>query len=454
MPKGLFILKMGKLDKINFFSCWYKVGLFLLILFISPVFSNELTLKECIDIALENNHELIVLKNNYEASNYKVKESKANYWPLISANFIGSRRITPLSTTFGSSVTAFPGIGNELDVTSYTTGLSLQQTIWDFGRTYSVSKRTEITKKLSFLQLEKKKREIKYQVKKSYYSVLSARAMEQIVILNLKDMESLLNSVTEKKKSGLATSLDILNVESEYIKLKAELKRINHQFEISVVSLINILGKSFDETLKLKEENFFTPSEYPFDFKNFDECKAKAISSRIEFKELELQEELSNTDISGVYSEWFPSITGTGSYELQDNNFQFKQRSWGVSLNISIPLFSGFSTLSRLESSKEDLKNIKINREQLIQNISIQVKISYYKVLEEKENINVARYKLEYLEKNFDANNAKYKEGLATITELIEAQTKKSSAKLEKENAFYNYHIALNELEYFTGGIK
>lgn len=426
------------------------------IMFSSSLNAKSYTLNQCIDIALKNNPDIVVLTSSYESSKAKVKESRSSYWPHLSANFTSTRRVSPLSITLGSTLSDIPGLSNTLDVITYTAGFSLQQNIWDFGRTSSIEAKAMAAEELALLKLERKKMEISYSVKKAYYNLLQAKAMEQVIALTLRDMETILSSVNARKQEGLATPLDVLNAESEYMSYKAELKKKEHQTEIAKILVMNIMGKSEDEPFNLSAENFPMPApeESPLGLKSYDECRQKAILQRSEIKELELQEKIVNASISSAVAEWLPNIAGSGTYDFTDNSFPPKQNSWSIGLTVSLPLFSGFGSIARLEQAKEDLKSIAPSKQQLIQGIIVQVKENYYKVLEEKENIKVAKKKLEYLEKNMEALNAKYNEGLANLTELIEAQTKKAGMDIENQQVLYNYYTALNELEYTIGGLK
>ena len=117
-----------------------------------------------------------------------------------------------------------------------------------------------------------------------------------------------------------------------------------------------------------------------------------------------------------------------------------------------MPLFIGFSRLAKLEQAQFALNNINSTRTLLEQAIILQIKSNYLKINENKQNFELAVAKLKYLKKNLEAVTARYDQGLATLTDLIEAQTKKSSAELENYQALYAYHTALNELEYSIGG--
>ncbi|MEW6040405.1 MAG: TolC family protein, partial [Elusimicrobiota bacterium] len=359
-----------------------------------------------------------------------------------------------LSTSFGTNLPPIPGMGNTLDITNYTSGLSIQQNLWDFGRTSSISRKAVLSGQLSHIRLESKKQEIIYSTKKDYYNLLQAKALEKLSDVNLKEMKNLLESVQERYKEGVATEVDVLNIEAEYEKFYAGEKKAGRNVDLATIALLNTAGLSEDEEIIIKNENFSQPEEYPLGLKDFQECKSRALLFSHGLKELDLQKQLARAGISGVRSEWFPVISGAGEYGFQDTVFPPKQKSWSAGVNLSLPLFSGFGSVSRMGTAHNDLKNISENKRQLTQKIILQVKNSYYKVLEQKENVYVSEKKMKYLEKNLQAVNAKYKEGLATLTELIDSQTKKSAGEIENQQALYNYHTALNELEYNIGGVR
>ena len=87
------------------------------------------------------------------------------------------------------------------------------------------------------------------------------------------------------------------------------------------------------------------------------------------------------------------------------------------------------------------------------QSLLTQVKSNFFKTLNDRENAGVTAKKMEYLNKNYDAVNAKYGVGLATLTELIEAEVKKAAGEVESKQSLFNYWLSVNELEYSIGGI-
>ncbi|MBU0952671.1 MAG: TolC family protein, partial [Elusimicrobia bacterium] len=189
-------------------------------------------------------------------------------------------------------------------------------------------------------------------------------------------------------------------------------------------------------------------------FKNYEECKEKAVALRLDFQELVLQEKLAQKDVKGAYSEWLPSLSANGSYDLQGNTYPPGLDTWSAAVSLSVPIFKGGADYAKVKSARAGLAGVRQNIKQIKQNIFIQVKSNYYKALEQKQNFDATDKKRQYLEINFDAINAKFKEGMASLTDLIEAQTKKSNGEIELQQALFAYHIALNDLEYATGGIR
>ncbi|MFH1074566.1 MAG: TolC family protein [Candidatus Firestonebacteria bacterium] len=427
-----------------------KTALFLIVI-TAILYSEPLTLSQCLDIALKKSPDIVALQNDVESSKAKVREVKSAFFPRVSASFSANRQVTPTSSTFGAAA-ALMGLGAELDNTSYSLGLNASQNIWDFGRSVALERQVSLSEELAVLQLEKKKKEVAYNVKKGFYSLLQAKGMEKVSRLTVNDMKHLLESVKARKEQGLATQIDVMNAEVEALKFELEAKKAVNQVELAGVSLKNMLVKSEEEELALAEEKLELPGETPFGLKSYEEAKSKSLVQRIDFKELKARGKIAEASTGGAYAEFWPSVSGQAGYQYTGTDLSLKDKSWNAGLNVSIPLFSGFARPAKVDQAELAFKNVVSAEKLLEQSIILQVKNNYFKITETKQDYELAVTKLEYLKKNLEAVNAKYEQGLSTLTDLIEAQTKKSSAELENLQALYAYHTALNELEYSMGG--
>ncbi len=417
------------------------------------LYSENLTLNQCIDIVLRKSPEIITLQNEYEAGKARAREQRAVFLPHISASFTANRQVTPTFSTFGAAASLI-GLGPEIDNTSYALGLGASQNIWDFGRSLALENQVALNEELAAFELEKKKSEVVYNVKKSFYSLLQAKGLENASRLTVSDMKHLLESVKARKEQGLATRIDEMNAEVETLKFELEVKKAANQVDLAGLALKNLLLKSDEEELLLAEVRLADPAGSPLGIKSFEEAKARSLAFRIELKEYKLREKIALASAGGAYAEFWPSISGQAGYQYTGSDLFLRDKSWNMGLSVSIPLFSGFSRQARVEQMELALKNVSHAAKLLEQKIVLQVKESYLKIKENKQDLELSGTRLEYLKKNLEAASAKYDQGLSTLTDLIEAQTKKSSAELENLQALYAYYTALNELEYSIGGSK
>jgi outer membrane protein TolC len=418
------------------------------------LYSETLTLDQCLDLALKKSPDIITLQNDYESGRAKTREVRSVFLPRVSAAFSANRQVSPLSSTFGDMAPLFPGLGREIDNTNYSLGLSASQNIWDFGRSLAAERQISLSEELAALQLEKKKIEVVYNVKKGYYALLQAKNMEKVSALTLADLKHLLEAVRARKDQGLATPVDVLNAEVETLKFDHEAKKAANQAELAVIALKNLLVKNEEEVLTLAEEKLAAPAGEPLGLKNYEEAKMKTLACRLDFKELKLRGKIAAESVGGAYADYWPSLAGQAGYQYTGNDLYLKNASWSIGLNISLPLFDGFSRAAKVEQAELAVKNVAVSGKLLEQTLLLQVKNNYFKIKEAKNACELALVKLEYLKKNLEAVTAKYEQGLSTVTDLIEAQTKKSSAELENLQAVYAFYTGLNDLEYSIGGSK
>ncbi len=429
-----------------------KKYLFLFLAAVGSIYAGGLTLNDCVNEALQNNKEVAIVKAAWDAGKARTNLVKAAYFPQINASLSYSRRVSPLSLSFGDNIPSIPGLGDTIDAASYTAGLSAQMMLWDFGRTGSGEKQAFAAEQSAKLRYEKKKQEVAYNVKKSYYSVLQAKSLAELSGSILKEMKNLYESVRERKAQGLATAVDVLNAESEYLKAEGDATKAKRQAELALDSLALSMGKNTGESPALSGEEILKVEEFPLGLKNFEECSAAALNSRLDFKEAELQIEAAEASVAAAYADWLPTFSGNASYDYSSSKFPPDKASYSYGLNFSVPVFSGFSSSAKLSAAESDQRSASASRETLKQSLLAQIKSNYFKALNDKEYSRVVSKKVQYLNKNYEAVNAKYGVGLATLTELIDAEVKKASGEVENRQSLFNYWLSVNELEYSIGG--
>jgi outer membrane protein TolC len=101
--------------------------------------------------------------------------------------------------------------------------------------------------------------------------------------------------------------------------------------------------------------------------------------------------------------------------------------------------------------AKYNMKKAQENQTELIDNIILQVREAYVDTLEAEYNIEVTEKAIEQAEEDFRINQSRYQAQLGTTTDVLDAQTRLTRAKINYYNALYSYRISLMRFAWSTG---
>ena len=101
--------------------------------------------------------------------------------------------------------------------------------------------------------------------------------------------------------------------------------------------------------------------------------------------------------------------------------------------------------------AKHNVKKAKESQAELLDSIILQVRDAYLAIKEFEFNIGVTEKAIEQAEEDFRINKSRYQAQLSTTTDVLDAQTRLSRARIQYFNALYNYRISLMKLAWATG---
>ncbi len=129
---------------------------------------------------------------------------------------------------------------------------------------------------------------------------------------------------------------------------------------------------------------------------------------------------------------------------LQDN-------SWSLGINLSYPLFTGFSRRINKQKSRVELEQLEFANTSLDQNLELSIRASTVNLLSTTTNLRYSKQSAESANQNFLLVQNYYREGAVNITQLIDAQEASLNASLQAAVAVYEYVLANLQLEYAIG---
>ena len=247
-------------------------------------------------------------------------------------------------------------------------------------------------------------------------------------------------------EAGILPPHEALHVQILVANAKRNLQNDSSRLAMTMLSLN--LEMNFDKETSVTLIDSLTYNPIIVDLKDLEEnientqTVFKVLDTRISL--IEQKEVLSK---SGFY----PDIGAFANFSFFRNEYPIIMPPAVVGVEFKWNLFNGFSDYNRVKSNKYAYKQIEYARSNADKDIKLWMSKSY----SEAENFNrqyIAAIPIEKLaRKNLEIRHKRFKEGLGTSLQVLDAETLYTSAKTERQMALYLYYTALNQL-YMAAG--
>jgi outer membrane protein len=397
-----------------------------------------LDLDKCISIAIANHPQIIAAQSNYEASRATTGKSKSAYLPQVS----GTAAYSKYDQDTGYD------INQSGPFDKYQTGVNMDLTLYDFGRTSSqVGVRKHETDSFS-ADFNDTKSQVILGVKKAYYGLLQSKDTLDANSSTVEKFEQHLQMAKKLHEVGLKPMIDVTKAEVDLGQSKLDLLKAMNTFLSNKLVLANAMGI---ETAPGFEIN---PSPKFIDV-SIDENEAltKAYDNRSDLKSAKAKADAAAMNVKLAGSGHHPILTGAAGYGWIGNDFPL-QNEWNAGANLTVPIFTGFNVKYGVEEAKARQRSQMANIELIRQGIRLDVTQALLSISEVRKRIDVARETLVYAKQNRELAEGRYAEGVGNAIEVTDAITSEKTTLTSYAAAMYDYRTAVASLEKAMGELK
>jgi outer membrane protein len=398
----------------------------------------SLNLERCIEIALKRQPAIIAAVGTANASQSKIGEAKANYYPQVDWTSSASRTSVGTRTSFGFET-------RSVIFNSYSTGVALNQNIFDFGKTASQVKIQKLNYDSSLSDIENVSDQIILNVKQTYYGVLQAKRNRDVSADTVKQFQQHLDQAKGFYEVGTHPKFDVTKAEVDLSNAKLNLIKAENAVRIAVANLNNAMGVPDAPEYEVEDNLSFKKYEM-----TFDDAVSKAYQNRPDLKSIIAKKQAAENSIELAKKDYYPVLTGNAGYDYAGNIFPL-QRGWNIGATFSFPVFNGFLTKYQVEEAKANLNVLLANEESLKQGVFLEVQQAYLNLKEAEDSIPTAELGVKQAEENFDIANGRYAAGVGNPIEVTDAEVLLLNAKLSYIQALYNYKVSQSSLEKAMG---
>ncbi|MCX6142621.1 MAG: TolC family protein [Ignavibacteriales bacterium] len=413
----------------------------------------SLTLEESLTIGLESSKVLHASQMRSEYAEAKAREVSASLYPSlkVQASYQRLSSVPEFKIPFPGIPTIFPYIAD-----NYVARASFQQPLftgWKLqGAADNASYQAEATRR----DVVKDKGELVFNIKSAYWNLFRAREIKRLADENVAQVSAHLKDTENLIKQGLVTANDLLKV-----KIQLSNSRILQSDAVNNVQLATIV---FNSTvgLPLQTEIEITSPLTPTskEFGELEKLQAVAFIHRPEILAMESRIKASDAAIVSATGGWFPQVFLTGNYYYSRPNQRIIplqdafNDTWDVGVSIQFDLWNSLSTVhqtSQARSQHEQNKDLLVT---LKDGVTLEVTQNYLNYQQSKERIRLSELTVQQANENYRMTSEKFKAGLATSSELLDAEVALLQSKLQLTQALVDHELSEARLTKSVGDLK
>ncbi len=434
-----------------------------------------LSLNDCISIALNHNPAIKNARYNYGISKSNVGVARSEFFPTVG-----------VGTGYSYNSTSSNKINT--DTNAYTVQATLNQLLWNFGRTNANIKMQKFYLIADEYNFYNTVRETTFNVKQKYYEVLAARATVLINKAYVQINERNYQRTKAYFDEGIKSKIDLVNAEVTLSDSKIQLVQAENSYKNSLVNLNNAMylvnapaysisgtevfnnvsdnvapvdltkiTKPSDkeisklpvnvkdakltssvETLELLTD--YKVDEFPY---SFEECMKMAYKNRADLKAYNSTLDAVKQNLLFVKRNYYPELSASAGYGFRNTNST-------NSLNVGLNLSSSVNIMNqkyKVDAAKYQVDIAENSLNQLNQDIFFEVQNAYINMVELEKQIPLLAVKVRQTLENYELAEGRYYVGLGDYIQLQDAKVNYNNAQCSYIETIYKYNVARANLE-------
>jgi len=449
------------------------------------------TLIECVEYALENNISVRQSELDLETADIEKLLAVGNFVPSLNAT----------STVSENTGLNFNPLTNNAQTTTFLSlsgRINFGYTIFDGLRNIRQLQRAKISQLASEYRLDKMKDDISLFVANGYLEVILNKANFKVLTAQNEVTQEQIKQTQELVDAGSLPRGDLLEIQATNATEQQSIVNAQNQIQISLISLAQLLLIDDYENFDVQDEGYDIIDEYIME-RDVDEIIQGARDNRSEIKIAEQDVELAIKDLQIAKGSYLPTLSAffgydtrftdatsfaqipdpdnpitvqeigtvqetgqtvigefpntitieTGADPFIDQLYQNDGIGYGLSLNI--PILNGFATKANVKRSQVGLERAKLQLEQAELDLESNVYQAYVDAKGALKSYQAAKTAVESQELAYEYAKERYDVGLTNAFDFSQSKFRYDNARIDLNNAKYDYIFKLKVLELYFG---
>lgn len=407
-----------------------------------------LSLDDIFELAEDNEVRLQVSKSAAEIASMKVRESKEAKLPDISANlsanYIGDGILTDRDFS-NVTVAPIPHFGNNF-------AFEATQLLYAGGAQDAAVEMAGIGEKIAGKQVELTRQQVRMMLAGYYLDLFRMRNQRVVYMRNCELMERLVELGKSRESHGTALRNDVTRYELQLADMRLALDNVETEAAVLNYRLCTMLG--LDPATVIEVDTTMVSSALPQGLEQEWMSRSEDTPSvGIALSEEEMAEAGLKLARSGMIPKialsFADNMNGPVLIEVPplNNNFNY----WYVGVGVSIDLGALYKSPSKVREARAEIVRSRQATELARREADMNIQAAYRRYVSSFSDLEKQVKNVELAAENYRIINNRYENGLAIVTDMVDAANMKLSAELSEVDARIKVAYLHCQLRYEAG---
>lgn len=274
-----------------------------------------------------------------------------------------------------------------------------------------------------------------------YFGLCLARQAELVREEVRNAMKDHLDDARKMKNEGIIANAELLHAKVYYSESERELKKAERMSTITNQALLNTMGQKEIQEVYPISSLFYIDSIQPIEY-----FKSEAEKNNPLLKKVSSKKELANLGVKVQNGNYLPTVALMGTYDVWNYQLSEHVPHWLVGLGLKWTIFDGAARENKKKSAKLRVARVNEIEQKSMSDIKTGVEKYYQELQMCLEQIKELETAEEFTDEYFRVRQKAFHEGMATSTNVVDANLALVKVKIEKLQAAYRFDVALAKL--------
>jgi len=314
------------------------------------------------------------------------------------------------------------------------------------GKINAANKVAKIKFEASEIETIQKSHELTSELVERYFGLILANQSVKVRLEVKEGMQKHFDDAQKLAQQGMIARVEVLNAKVYYSDADRELKKSYRQVEILNDAVANTVAEDGNPKINPLSSLFYLEN-----IETLDYYKKKALENSPLLGQVNKKKELAIQGVKVEQSAYLPTIAATGTYDLVNKDLSPYLPDYMVGVGLQWSLFDGNARSRKIKAARFQEKQAEDFYAKAESDIHTAISKTYQELHMYLEQINELDASMEFTLEYSRAREKAYSEGMATTTQVSDANLAVAKAKIERLQAIYAWDISLSKLLYYSG---